>query len=58
MSQLEQWVQRCISSVKQHGVSETDSFRNEVIFAMEEGAERSLMPFEIDAVDNAVKEVG
>lgn len=42
MKNFDDWVKRCIDFVNEHGIYETDSFTEEVIFAMEDGAERSL----------------
>jgi len=45
------WVTRCADIVNRHGISEKSSFVEEVIFEMEEGAERSLTDAETAEVE-------
>lgn len=50
------WVSRCMKLVDEHGLSECDNYRDEVIFAMEEGAERYLSDFERVQVSKIIAE--
>ena len=50
-NQLINWINRCREIVDREGLYECDNYRDELIFCMEEGAERELTIDEIEMVD-------
>lgn len=44
--QFRRWVLQCVADVRKYGIQEKDNFADEVIFSMEESAERRLTPTE------------
>ena len=51
------WTERCITLVEKNGVHETASFADEVVWVMEDGAERCLDAHEIKEAKKIVSEI-
>ena len=50
--------EEAIKLIKQHGITETDNFRDEVIFCIEEWYEEKLPGYEIEMIEHILKEKG